>query len=421
MLSAFQLENNRLTRLEVEESQPLVNAVWIDLVEPDDDERLRVQSELGQSLATRPELEDIEASARFFEDDDGLHIHSFFFFEDAEDHAGNSTVAFTIRDGRLFTLRERELPAFRLYRMRARSQSMVDGNAYELLLDLFETKIEQLADEIENIYSDLEQLSRVIMEGHQGDEYDEALSTLAELEDIGWKVRLCLMDTQRALNFLVRKARLPGGQLEQAREILRDIESLLPHNESLFQKVNFLMQAAMGFINIEQNRIIKIDTETDQVVDELKVGIQPTSLVMDCNNKMWTVTDGGYEGSPYGYEAPSLYRIDAETFTVEKQFKFKLGDWPSEVQLNGDRDKLYWINKAIWSMDVTASHVPVRPFLEYSGTIYYGLTVNPANGEVYIADAIDYQQQGMIYRYSPEGKLIDEFYVGIIPGAFCWK
>ena len=143
-----------------------------------DDERLRVQSELGQSLATRPELEDIEASARFFEDDDGLHIHSFFFFEDAEDHAGNSTVAFTIRDGRLFTLRERELPAFRLYRMRARSQSMVDGNAYELLLDLFETKIEQLADEIENIYSDLEQLSRVIMEGHQGDEYDEALSTL---------------------------------------------------------------------------------------------------------------------------------------------------------------------------------------------------------------------------------------------------
>ena len=54
------------------------------------------------------------------------------------------------------------------------------------------------------------------------------------------------------------RARLPGNQLEQAREILRDIESLLPHNESLFQKVNFLMQAAMGFINIEQNRIIKI-------------------------------------------------------------------------------------------------------------------------------------------------------------------
>ena len=258
MLSAFKLSNNRLSRLELDESDDLTTSIWVDLVEPEDGERDRVQSELGQSLATRPELDDIEASARFFEDEDGLHIHSFFYYEDAEDHAGNSTVAFTIRDGRLYTLRERELPAFRLYRMRARNQTLVDGNAYELLLDLFETKIEQLADEIENIYSDLEALSRVIMEGQQGDEYDAALSTLAEQEDIGWKVRLCLMDTQRALNFLVRKARLPSGQLEQAREVLRDIESLLPHNESLFQKVNFLMQAAMGFINIEQNRIIKI-------------------------------------------------------------------------------------------------------------------------------------------------------------------
>ncbi|ATZ10162.1 magnesium/cobalt transporter CorA [Erwinia amylovora] len=261
MLSAFKLEKSRLTRLELDDADArddLSDSVWVDLIEPEEAERARVQDELGQVLATSPELEDIEASARFFEDEDGLHIHSFFFYQDAEDHAGNSTVAFTIREGRLYTLRERELPAFRLYRMRARSQTLIDGNAYELLLDLFETKIEQLADEIETVYSDLEKLSRVIMEGKQGDEFDDALSTLAGQEDVGWKVRLCLMDTQRALNFLVRKARLPGNQLEQAREVLRDIESLLPHNESLFQKVNFLMQAAMGFINIEQSRIIKI-------------------------------------------------------------------------------------------------------------------------------------------------------------------
>ncbi|CDL86666.1 magnesium/cobalt transporter CorA [Xenorhabdus cabanillasii] len=258
MLNAFKLENNRLLRLELEEGDKLSDSMWVDLVGLGDDDRLRVQNELGQALATRTELDDIEASARFFEDEDGMHVHSFFYFEDAEDHAGNSTVAFTIRDGRLYTLRERELPAFRLYRMRARNQTMVDGNAYELLMDLFETKIEQLADVIENIYSVLESLSRVIMNGKQGDEFDSALSNLAEQEDIGWKVRLCLMDSQRALNFLVRRARLPANQLEQAREILRDIESLLPHNESLFQKVNFLMQAAMGFINIEQSRIIKI-------------------------------------------------------------------------------------------------------------------------------------------------------------------
>ena len=142
---------------------------------------------------------------------------------------------------------------------------------------------------------------------------------------------------------------------------------------------------------------------------------------MDRYNRMWTITDGGYEGSPYGHEAPSLYCIDAETFSVERQFKFRFGDWPSEVQLNGTRDTLYWINNDIWRMDVTATRIPVRPFLEYRDTKYYGLTVNPANGEVYVADAIDYQQQGVIYRYSPEGTLLDEFVAGITPGAFCWK
>lgn len=258
MLSAFRVDNKRLQRLDLEEGDALTDALWVDISEPEEHERQLIQTQFNQELATSPELDDIEASARFFEDDDGLHVHSFFYYEDADDHAGNSTVAFTLRDGRLYTLRERELPAFRLYRMRARKQTMQDGNGYEILLDLFETKIEQLADEIENIYSNLETLSRAIMKGKQDDEFDKALSALAEQEDIGWKVRLCLMDTQRALNFLVRRTRLPANQLEQVREILRDIESLLPHNESLFQKVNFLMQAAMGFINIEQSRIIKI-------------------------------------------------------------------------------------------------------------------------------------------------------------------
>ena len=170
-----------------------------------------------------------------------------------------------------------------------------------------------------------------------------------------------------------------------------------------------------------QNRILKIDTTTDKVVGELEVGIQPTSLKLDCNGKLWTVTDGGYEGSPYGYEAPALYRIDAESFSIEKEFRFQKGDAPSEVMLNGAGDKIYWINDDIWAMDVAASHLPTRPFLPYNDTIYYGLTIDPSTGDVYIADAIDYQQQGKIYRYSSQGELIDEFYVGIIPGAFGWK
>ena len=169
------------------------------------------------------------------------------------------------------------------------------------------------------------------------------------------------------------------------------------------------------------NRILKIDTETDEIVAELEVGIQPNSLVMDCNNKLWTLTDGGYKGSMYGEESPAIYRIDPETMTIEHKFEFPYGSDASEIILNGAKDRLYWINKDIWAMDVLDEELPTHPFIDNQGTIYYGLTICPRTGDVYIADAIDYVQQGMVYRYSSEGELIDEFYVGIIPGAFCWK
>ncbi|AHG76370.1 transport protein [Mannheimia varigena USDA-ARS-USMARC-1296] len=258
MIRAFGLDNARLVSVDETNSTLLNDAIWIDLVDPTDAERGVLESRLDQTLAEERELEDLEASARFFEDEDGLHLHSFFYCLDDDDYADIATVAFTIRDGRLFTLRDRDLPAFRLYRMRSRREKLIDSNAYELLLDLFETKIEQLADVIEEVYADLEKLSRVILDGKQEkDNFNDALSRLTEFEDASSKVRLCLMDTQRALSFLLRKTRLPNNQLEQARDIMRDIESLQPHNESLFQKVNFLMQAAMGYINIEQNRIMK--------------------------------------------------------------------------------------------------------------------------------------------------------------------
>jgi len=71
-------------------------------------------------------------------------------------------------------------------------------------------------------------------------------------------------------------------------------------------------------------------------------------------------------------------------------------------------------------MDVIPKRVPVGPSSN-TAVGFIRPDRGPRRGDVYVADAIDYQQQGIVYRYSSEVKLIDEFYVGIIPGAFCWK
>lgn len=170
-----------------------------------------------------------------------------------------------------------------------------------------------------------------------------------------------------------------------------------------------------------QNRIIRIDTETDEVTGSLTIGIQPNSLVADRYNRLWTITDGGYDGSPYGYEAPTLYCIDPDNFQVVKMFQFKLGESPSELLINGEGDTIYWINDSIWEMSVEATSLPMTPVIESRDTKFYGLTIDPETGEMYVADAIDYSQPGMIYRYSAEGVLITEFYAGVSPGTFCWK
>lgn len=169
------------------------------------------------------------------------------------------------------------------------------------------------------------------------------------------------------------------------------------------------------------NKILIVDTEKDLLVDSIQVGIQPTSLVIDKNNKIWTITDGGYEGSPYGWTTPSMYRIDAASRKIETEFTFAKGDWPSEVQLNGARDTVYWINKSIWKMNVESNRVPLRPFIKDRNTLFYGLTVDPVTSEVYIADAIDYVQPGVVYRFSAGAEPVDTFRVGIIPGVFCFK
>lgn len=182
--------------------------------------------------------------------------------------------------------------------------------------------------------------------------------------------------------------------------------------EQMVQYGSFLFTNCWSY----DNKILIIDTEKDRLVDSITVGRQPTSLVLDKHNKLWTLTDGRYASDP-----AALYRIDAATRTIEQTYAFDKGAHPSELALNGARDTLYFINESVWRMPVTDTFLPYTPFLTYNKTLYYGLTVDPVTSEVYVADAIDYVQPGVVYRFTAKGHPVDTLRVGITPGAFCFK
>ena len=262
MINVFVLQNGRLSQVNIETREDLVRAspIWVDLTDPGEEERDWVRSIYGVTLPDEDEVKDIEASARYYEGDNGdLHLRSDFLLEEDEGESRVVTVAFILARNMLFSMHSDDLPVFRLVRMRARSRPGSIGDFKDVLLDLYATDVEYSADALEGIYQNLEEVSRSVLQKDFSDQdAAESLSAMVREEDLNGRIRRNMMDTRRAVSFLMRGRLLSSDQFDDARQILRDIESLDGHTAFLFDKINFLMDATVGFININQNKIIKI-------------------------------------------------------------------------------------------------------------------------------------------------------------------
>jgi magnesium transporter len=261
VLNVFVLNNRRLNQLHVETLDDLKNSepIWIDLVAPDAIETTWIKELYGFDLPTIEDMQNLEASARYFEGDGGeLHLHSDFLLE-VDEESRNVPVAFILKNNTLLSFHTEDLPVFRLVRMRARTRPGYIEDAREVLLDLYATDAEYSADALEGVYAKLEKISQNVLTTRMTDaEAANVLARIANEEDLNGRIRRNVMDTRRAVSFLMRQKLLQTDQIEEARQILRDIDSLDGHTAFLFDKINFLMDATVGFININQNKIIKI-------------------------------------------------------------------------------------------------------------------------------------------------------------------
>jgi len=258
MLMAFTLNQGLLEPVAINAPEDLVpDIIWVDLINPSSDERDWVRTAYGQELPRINDLYEIEATSRFYENENGLHISSYFL--NYADHAStNLSAAFVFHGDRLFTLREEELAAFRLFRLRARKALVNVSSPKSILIGLFETKVENLADMIERVAEDLEKTSALVLNNAEEDNMESLLTDIAEQEDIIAKVRISMVDLQRMLYLLLRSGQLTPELTERLRDIIRDSESLIAHTAFLFDKIKFLLDTTLGFINVNQSKIIKI-------------------------------------------------------------------------------------------------------------------------------------------------------------------
>lgn len=257
---AFELHEGRLRQFALHSREQLAQRrpVWIDLVAPSFEERLWAGALFGIELPDPEQLNDLESSARFYIEENGeIHLHSNFLL-DRVDESRNVAVAFILYHDILFSVRSEELPVFRLQRMRTMTQAHYVADARDVLLDLYAGDVEYSAGALEDVYRDLALVGKQVLSKQMTDE--EAARTLVAIaneEDLNGRIRGNVLDTRRAVSFLMRSKLLEKNQLEDTQQILRDIESLDGHTTFLFGKINFLMDTTVGFININQNKVVK--------------------------------------------------------------------------------------------------------------------------------------------------------------------
>jgi len=235
---------------------PPYDPVWIDLVAPTPDERRTVEHTYGVTLPDDAEIEEIEASSRHFQDR-GIHLRSLFM-ADVSGLPRLTPVAFQVEADRVYSLRSEPLDAFAVYVAEATRTAGLAKEPLSILLGLFEAKIDRVADVLERLLRDLDASSEAARAGPDERSLEDMVSALGTIRDANDRVRLVLMDDERALSFLLRRGLVPADGEALLREILRDVDSLAAHSNYLFERVDSLLRDTFGRVGIEQSKIIKI-------------------------------------------------------------------------------------------------------------------------------------------------------------------
>ncbi|KTD18633.1 magnesium transporter CorA family protein [Legionella jordanis] len=258
-LQAHEIHKHNLALLE--------QALWIDLVSPSMDEENLLEQTLNLNIPTREEMWEIELSSRLYKNKDALFMTANMIAHADSPNPKNEAVTFVLTKSKLITVRYIEPSAFKLFIMQLHKFEVNRANAVILLIGLLEAAVDRFADILESIAHKLEQVSKsifrpeLIADDHEEQlNYQQVILKIGNLADLNTAARECLVSFSRLIAFFSQAASTQVDNEGQSRiaTLTKDINSLSDHASFISTKVNFLLDATLGMINIEQNRIIKI-------------------------------------------------------------------------------------------------------------------------------------------------------------------
>ncbi|WP_028032697.1 magnesium/cobalt transporter CorA [Chelativorans sp. J32] len=269
MLRIYTSQNGHLTPVENFQRPEALGALWFDLLDPTHEEASLVESHLGIALPTRDEMAEIELSDRLFQEDGAEFMTVTTVTSMESDDPVKAPVTFVIKGQALVTVRHADPKPFRTYLAKAERGNLAPCTSGEgVMLGLIEAIIDRAADALERIGDEVDAISREVFRNKAKSVSKKTRNLQSLIEQIGrkgdllTKLRESLVSVTRMIAFhgaVDRSARRASKDVRQrAKLIQRDAAALGEHAVFLSGKVNFLLDATLGLINLEQNQIIKI-------------------------------------------------------------------------------------------------------------------------------------------------------------------
>lgn len=264
MINIFAKHNSLVSKYTYNTSEDIEskNILWLDLLNPTLEEIGAISNIYDIAIPTKEEREEIESSARYWEDKDSITINTRFLIKLGQDHIkGNSrdeTVTFLLCKSMLFTIRYSELRVFDDIERSVLASPRNFEDGYDLIAKIFEVRIEKDADMIENFTRDIRSLRKGVFENQY--DYNEVLGSLSNLQDVNTRLRDSLFDKRRALSALLSSNKPDSDVKKNITTIVKDLNSLIDFcvvNMNALDNIHALFASQ---INIEQNKIIKLFT-----------------------------------------------------------------------------------------------------------------------------------------------------------------